>query len=121
MLLVLCLAVYSRPATSRYNVQFYNQGASEYTTCTNLLTTSGGSFPGSAVFEIAANGVSLNKIVIGKPATSSDASTGYMSPATLAGCVNTAKSQGWNAGIMTWEYPDAAASWISTVKAQAWP
>ncbi|KAI0047160.1 glycoside hydrolase family 18 protein [Auriscalpium vulgare] len=104
-----------------YNVQFYNQGSSEYTTCNNLLTTSGGTYPGSSVFEIAANGVSLDKIVIGKPGNSGDADSGYMSPSTLASCLVTAKSQGWNAGVMTWEYPDAGASWIKTVRASAFP
>ena len=76
--------------------------------------------------------------VIGKPATAGDATNGYIAPATLAGCVSQAKAKGWSyvpllflssfhmligsrAGVMTWEYPDAAASWISTVRAQSWP
>ncbi|KAI9458132.1 glycoside hydrolase [Lactarius psammicola] len=101
-----------------YNVQFYNQGGSMYTTCTGLLTKSGGAFPGSSVFEIHANGVSLDKIVIGKPAIKSDASNGYMSPTTLATCLVTAKNNGWNAGIMTWEFPNAQASWISAVRSK---
>ncbi|KAI0065523.1 glycoside hydrolase [Artomyces pyxidatus] len=104
-----------------YNVQFYNQGSTEYTTCTGLLTQSGGSYPGSSVFEIANNGVELNKIVIGKPGNSGDADSGYMSPSSLSGCLSTAKSKGWSAGVMTWEYPDAGASWIKTVRASAFP
>ncbi|KAI0049520.1 glycoside hydrolase family 18 protein [Auriscalpium vulgare] len=104
-----------------YNVQFYNQGTSQYTTCTNLLTKSGGSFPSSSVFEINAAGVPLSKIVIGKPATAGTASNGFMSTSTLAGCVSTAKSQGWNAGVMTWEFPEAGTSWIKTVRGSAWP
>jgi len=104
-----------------YNVQFYNQGTSEYTTCTNLLTTSGGTYPGSSLFEIAANGVSLDKLVIGKPGNSGDADDGYIAPATLAGCVEQAKSQGWDAGVMVWEFPDAASSWITTVRSEAFP
>lgn len=67
-----------------------------YTNCTNLLTTSGGAFPSSSVFEIAANGVSLDKIVIGKPATAGDADNGFIAPATLATCVQQAQSQGWS-------------------------
>ena len=81
----------------------YTEGSEEYTTCDNLLNTSGGTFPGSALFEIASNGVDENKLVIGKPATANDASNGFIDPATLAGCVAQAAEQGWNAGVMTWE------------------
>jgi len=104
-----------------YNVQFYNQGTNEYTTCNGLLTTSSSTWPNSALFQIAASGVPLSKLVIGKPANSGDASDGYMSTSTLAGCVAQAKNQGWNAGVMVWEFPDAAAAWIKAVRAQAFP
>ncbi|KAJ7180662.1 glycoside hydrolase family 18 protein [Mycena filopes] len=104
-----------------YNVQFYNQGASEYTTCTNLLTTSSNTWPKTALFQIAASGVPLSKLVIGKPATAGEASNGFMSASTLAGCLATAKSQGWNAGAMVWEYPGAATAWIKTVRASSFP
>ncbi|KAH9074755.1 glycoside hydrolase [Lactarius deliciosus] len=93
-------------------------GSSMYTACTGLLTKSGGAFPGSSVFEINANGVSLNKIVIGKPAVKGDAANGYMSPSTLASCLVTAKKMGWSAGVMTWEFPNAEASWISAVRSK---
>jgi hypothetical protein len=76
--------------------QFYNQGATEYTTCAGLLTASSSTWPQSAVFQIAANGVPLNKIVIGKPATAGDATNGYMDPATLSTCLAQAKAQGWS-------------------------
>ncbi|KAG6919515.1 hypothetical protein DXG01_005105 [Tephrocybe rancida] len=98
-----------------YNVQFYNQGTSEYTTCSGLLTTSSGTWPKSSVFEIVASGVPQSKIVIGKPATASDASNGFMSTSTLASCLQTAKSKGWTGGAMVWEYPQATASWIAAV------
>jgi len=104
-----------------YNVQFYNQGTSEYTTCSGLLTTSSNTWPKSAVFQIAASGVPLNKLVIGKPANTGEASNGFMSTSTLAGCVNQAKAQGWNAGVMVWEFPGASATWIQQVRAQAFP
>ncbi|CCM01822.1 uncharacterized protein FIBRA_03890 [Fibroporia radiculosa] len=104
-----------------YNVQFYNQGASEYTDCTGLLTQSSSTWPKTSVFEIAAAGVDLNKLVIGKPATASDATNGYMDPATLATCVDQAKGKGWNAGVMVWEFPSASQSWISTVRGSAYP
>ncbi|KZT09934.1 glycoside hydrolase family 18 protein [Laetiporus sulphureus 93-53] len=104
-----------------YNVQFYNQGTSEYTTCSGLLNESSSTWPESALFQIADNGVSLDKLVIGKPATTGDASTGYMAPATLAVCVEEAQSEGWDAGVMVWQYPDAGTSWIETVREDSWP
>ncbi|KAF9475014.1 glycoside hydrolase [Pholiota conissans] len=102
-----------------YNVQFYNQGSSEYTTCSGLLTTSSSTWPQSALFQIANSGVPLSKLVIGKPGIASDASNGFISPSALAGCVEQAKSKGWSAGVMVWEFPDAAAAWIKTVRSQA--
>ncbi|KAF8809476.1 glycoside hydrolase family 18 protein [Phlegmacium glaucopus] len=104
-----------------YNVQFYNQGTSEYTTCSGLLTSSSSTWPQSALFQISHSGVPLSKLVIGKPATTSDASNGFINPSTLATCVAQAKNQGWSAGVMVWEFPDAAASWIQTVRSQAFP
>ncbi|KAK0217903.1 glycoside hydrolase superfamily [Armillaria fumosa] len=78
-----------------YNVQFYNQGTDEYTTCDGLLNSSSETWNGTALFQIADNGVDLSKLVIGKPATTSDASNDYMDPDTLATCLGTAKDQGW--------------------------
>ncbi|PIL36453.1 hypothetical protein GSI_00142 [Ganoderma sinense ZZ0214-1] len=100
-----------------YNVQFYNQGL--YGDCTGLLTKSGGAFPGSSLFEIPKHGIPLSKLVIGKPATSADASNGYMSPATLGSCVKKAKAKGWNGGVMVWQYPHANAGWIKSAKGGA--
>ncbi|KZT54424.1 carbohydrate-binding module family 5 protein [Calocera cornea HHB12733] len=96
-----------------YNVQFYNQGTSEYTTCTGLLTESSSTWPNSALFQINSNG--------GKPANTADASNGFMDTATLAGCVQQAQGMGWSGGVMTWEYPDAASPWIEAVRADSWP
>jgi len=104
-----------------YNVQFYNQGATEYTTCAGLLTASSSTWPETALFQIAANGVSLNKLVIGKPGTTADANNGYIDPSTLATCVSQAAAKGWNAGVMVWQYPDATSSWIKTVRGNTWP
>ncbi|PFH51774.1 glycoside hydrolase family 18 protein [Amanita thiersii Skay4041] len=85
-----------------YNVQFYNQGVSEYTTCNNLLFTSSSTWPKSSVLEIGASGVPLSKIVIGKPASTGDASNGYMDPSTLASCLQQAKSRGWSKWCHLW-------------------
>ncbi|KAF9223993.1 glycoside hydrolase family 18 protein [Gyrodon lividus] len=104
-----------------YNIQFYNQGTTEYTTCDGLLTNSSSTWPNSALFQIAASGVTLDKLVIGKPATTGDASNGYMNTTLLAQCVYEATHQCWDAGVMVWEYPDAAAAWIQGVRALAFP
>ena len=79
------------------------EGTTEYTTCAGLLTTSSSTWPNSSLFQIAASGVPVNKLVIGKPANSGDASNGYIDPSTLAGCLAQAKAQGWSAGAMVWE------------------
>lgn len=126
-----------------YNVQFYNQGTTEYTTCSGLLTSSSSAWPNTAVFQIASTaGVPLNKIVIGKPGTTSDASNGYVDPGTLAGCLSQGKSSGWTGGYvfrdahfailgklilesissaMVWEFPDVGSAWITQVRASSWP
>jgi hypothetical protein len=88
-----------------YNTQFYNQGSSSYDTCTLLLTQSGGAFPGTSLFEIINTGVSSSKLLIGKPATAAGATnTGYMDPSALAACLQQASAQGWDAGVMLWQY-----------------
>ncbi|KAG1860708.1 glycoside hydrolase family 18 protein [Suillus subalutaceus] len=103
------------------HLTFYNQGTTEYTTCTGLLTESSTTWPDTSLFQIAAAGVSLDKLVIGKPATTADATNGYMNTTLLAQCVDTAYQQGWDAGVMVWEFPDAAAAWIEAVRALAFP
>ncbi|KAJ3108596.1 hypothetical protein HK100_003415 [Physocladia obscura] len=103
-----------------YNVQFYNQGANTpYNTCTTLLTTSGGDWPGTSLFEIAGHGVPLSKLVIGKPITQAGASnTGYTDPTTLASCIAQAVADGWDAGVMGWQFTlDPTGSWIAQVAA----
>nr|GAT55156.1 glycoside hydrolase family 18 protein [Mycena chlorophos] len=104
-----------------YNIQFYNQGTTEYTTCAGLLTASSSQWPKSALFQIAANGIPLNKLVIGKPAATSDAGSGYMDPGTLATCLEQANAKGWSGGVMTWQYPDGDSAWITKVRADSWP
>jgi hypothetical protein len=79
---------------------------SEYTTCTGLVTHSDQPFTNSSIFEINAAGVSLDKIVMGKPATASDAS-GFVDPSILATCVQQAKDTGWSAGVMVWQVSGA--------------
>lgn len=107
-----------------YNIQFYNrqsltvplfwyltcqaEGPNEYITCENLLMTSSNNAPQSALFQIAARGVPLSKLVIGKPGTTSDAHSGVMSTSLLADCLEQAKQKGWSeclslhTGVVIW-------------------
>ncbi|KAM0752715.1 glycoside hydrolase [Meredithblackwellia eburnea MCA 4105] len=105
-----------------YQIQFYNQdgtvnGAkvSEYTSCDSLLTKSQ-VFAETSLYEIAANGVDINKLLIGKPSTAADATNGgFMTPADLAPCVSQAKKdKNWNAGLMLWEYGDQPDNYVKT-------
>jgi hypothetical protein len=73
-----------------------SEGTTEYTTCEGLIYASSSTWPESAVFQIAGNGVPLDKLVIGKPATTTDATNGYMSTADLASCVAEAYAAGWS-------------------------
>jgi len=99
-----------------YNVQFYNQGSTEYTTCDGLLNQSSADWPGTAVFQINADqGVDMSKIVIGKPASTADANNGIMSTSTLAQCLSQAVSAGFTGGVMVWQFPHADSSWIAQV------
>ncbi|KAF7980246.1 hypothetical protein HWV62_38975 [Athelia sp. TMB] len=104
-----------------YNVQFYNQGASEYTDCTSLLTASSSAWPQTALFQIIASGVAADKLLIGKPGTSADASNGYMDTTTLASCVAQAARQSWSGGVMVWQFPDAGSPWIEAVRGTTFP
>ncbi|EJD39830.1 glycoside hydrolase [Auricularia subglabra TFB-10046 SS5] len=105
-----------------YNIQFYNQEASRYDTCETLLHESDGWFTGTSVFEIADSGVPLNKLVIGKPGAPEDATnTGYMHPADLGVCVTQAANEGWDGGIMAWQWWTADAAWIAAARGSAWP
>ncbi|EIW78988.1 glycoside hydrolase family 18 protein [Coniophora puteana RWD-64-598 SS2] len=104
-----------------YNVQFYNDNA-EYSTCDGLINTSSATYPNTALFQIVAAGVAADKLVIGKPATSADAPQGgYMSASDLASCLQQATAKNWNAGVSVWQYPDADAAWIKTVRSLAFP
>lgn len=74
-----------------YNMQFYNQG--DYNDCTTLFD-SAANWPGTSVFELAQNGIPLEKIVVGKPGGPNDAEDGYMAPEALGACVADAVAKG---------------------------
>jgi chitodextrinase len=107
-----------------YNVQFYNQGADEYTTCDGLFEKSSAAWPGTSVFELhTVQGIPLDKIVVGKPGIASQAANGFIGTAELAVCAAAAALKGWNAGIMTWEYTPqhVDSTWATSVRAATWP
>ena len=64
------------------------EGTAEYTSCYGLIHASSSTWPESALFQISANGVDLDKLVIGKPGRSVDVNNGYMSLGKLAWCVS---------------------------------
>jgi len=108
-----------------YNVQFYNQG-SDYISCPELLTRSAsGEFHNTSLFEIAnpANaGVTLDKLVIGKPTVAGDATNGFLNLTTLGTCVAEAKAMNWDAGAFLWEYhPTVSNQGIEAVRGTAFP
>ncbi|KAF9240689.1 glycoside hydrolase family 18 protein [Melanogaster broomeanus] len=90
--------------------------------CTGLLTESSPTWPNTSVFQIAVTGVTLNKLVIGKPATTGDASNGYTSPSTLARRLKTAAEKKWGECQLGGCWCDGlGATWIKTVRSLAFP
>jgi len=111
------------------NVQFYNQGASMYSTYASLFTSnvSGSAFPGTAVAQIASYGVPLYSIVVAQVLQASYCTNGYVAPSTLGGWIETAKSQYlYKGGVAVWQYPavslggggeSQAATWLQQLQA----
>lgn len=90
---------------SFYNVQFYNQGVGMYDSAQGLFNVSGGWAPQSSINEIIASGVPSHKVILGKPAQTSDGNNGWMSAADLnKAIVDNYAYNGWNAGIMFWQF-----------------
>lgn len=77
-------------------LNLFTEGTEEYVDCDGLLNDSSDVWPQSALFQIAASGIPLSKLVIGKPGTSGDASNGFISTSILAQCVQQAKNRGWS-------------------------
>jgi chitinase len=109
-------------AISWFNMQYYNQGATCYTSYTSLFVESNAGgvcppFPGTSVSEIVSYGVPLTAMVIGKPLRSDDAGSGYVAPAQLHTYLQQAQvSLSWNAGVMVWSWHNSdGPTWIATV------
>lgn len=109
-------------AISWFNMQFYNQGSTCYTSYTSLFLTSNGNgacppFPGTSVREIVSYGVPESAVVIGKPLDSGDAGNGYVAPADLHSFfANATAHQMSPPGVMAWSWDSAtSAAWIAAV------
>ncbi len=88
-----------------YNVQFYNQGKGVYDTAAGLFNVSGGWAPKTSINEIIASGVPKGKIVLGKPVTTKNARSGWMSSTDLNNAIKANfPYNGWNTGVMFWQF-----------------
>lgn len=88
-----------------------------YDDCDSLLNSTP-----SSIFSIQKSGVDVNKLVIGKPGTTADITNGgFIDPATLNQCVQTAIAGGWLAGVMAFQFPHADTTWVKTVQGTAFP
>jgi chitinase len=92
-----------------YNIQYYNQGETNYVTCDDMLVKSA-NFPGSSMTELNAAGVPWEKLVLGKTMEVADGSSGHMEMADLGKCVKQGKALGWPGNIMFWQLHDPAQS-----------
>jgi hypothetical protein len=112
-------AVYKQASHIDYFLtQFYNQGATCYTDYKGLFENSSDcpDFPGTSVKEIAAYGIPLEKIVVGKPVRQQDASNGQMTATQINSIFKQARLMGYNTGVMGWMWYGAeAGQWIQTI------
>jgi len=105
------IAVYRQAADAIdfFNIQFYNQG-NLYNSYETLFINNP-SMPETSVKEMNANGIPFEKMVVGKPITTGDASNGYVDPCTLYKWGLRANSDfGWKAGFMGWMYTPGSGS-----------
>lgn len=76
-----------------------------YENANDIFNVSGGWAPKTSVNEMIASGVQATKIVIGKPASTGDASNSYMLPSDInAAIAANYPYNGWKTGIMFWQY-----------------
>jgi chitinase len=107
-------------AINWYNIQFYNQGSSDYVTYQTLFSNSDGWATNTSVLQIAQRGISLSKIIVGKPVTPADVSnSGYVPVSQLFQIIKQAvNSTSWSSGLMNWEFEsDTNCNWVNTLAA----
>ena len=100
-------------------LQYYNQGVySSYGTTFNSVA--GTWAEGSSVKELKDAGIKIEKLVVGKPVSTTAGSTGYMAPDTLQNYGCQAKEDfGFVGGFMTWMYHNTkqweSAAWSTAL------
>ena len=100
-------------------LQYYNQGIySSYDTTFNSVA--GTWAEGSSVKELKDAGIKIEKLVVGKPVSTTAGSTGYMTPDALQGYGCRAKEDfGFVGGFMTWMYHNTkqweSAAWSTAL------
>jgi len=99
------VGIYAKaPSITYFLVQYYNQGE-RYVTYDDVFIKSSSDLPHTAVMEIAAEGVPLNKVVVGKYLDKSDGYSGYVDCKTLGEWFRKAQAEiGWDAGVMLWQW-----------------
>jgi len=99
-----------------YNIQFYNQGDTAYATYDSLFLQADGWASGTAIQQIHASGIPLEKIVVGKPVAPQDATnTGYVAPDALAGFLQQGIAADLRpAGVMGWQWLSDKTQWNGT-------
>lgn len=100
--------------------RFYNQDNSKYDTFETAFVKSAGWANETSVCEIAALGVDVDKLLLGKPVGAGDAAnTGYVPLPALATLVGDGVHRSpckWRAGIMGWQFSsDADGTWSTTL------
>lgn len=101
------------PDIDWFNIRFYQQNCynSDYQSLFINSDYDCPVLPGSAVKEIVAHGIPINKIVLAKP-TQPDVD-GYIDPQLFQGWLNRATIDlGWQAGLCLWQWDDQAGSYL---------
>lgn len=115
------------PSIDFFNIQCYNQEEC-YTSYEGIFVKSCNLFPESS-FTDYSDKVPLDKLVLGKPMRKDiDAGSGYNTPEEIHDIIVSANQNlGWNAGVMTWQWPNRdsnnpptdgkniAGPWLDTV------
>ena len=105
-----------------FNIQFYNQGTSEYLTYETLFLQSTGWSLGTAVLQITEKGIAMNKLLVGKPVTEDDVyNSGYVPQDELANIFRTASQGVWYycddvGGVMNWQFASDTTAWMKEMK-----